>query len=45
MMALLNILPTWVVLLGRDLILSLAGGGPPPSSPLAPRSTQAPAPR
>ena len=25
-MALMNILPTWVVLLGRDLILSLAGG-------------------
>ena len=26
-MALINILPTWVVLLGRDLILSLAGSG------------------
>jgi hypothetical protein len=25
-MALINILPTWVVLLGRDLIRSLAGG-------------------
>ncbi len=25
-MALLNILPTWVVLLGRDLILALGGG-------------------
>jgi MotA/TolQ/ExbB proton channel family protein len=25
-MALLNILPTWMVILGRDLILSLAGG-------------------
>jgi hypothetical protein len=37
MMALLNILPTWVVLLGRDLILTLAGG-PPPASSLAPRS-------
>ena len=30
-MALINILPTWVVLLGRDLIRSLAGGPPPPS--------------
>jgi hypothetical protein len=27
-MALVNILPTWVVLLGRDLILSLGGGEP-----------------
>jgi hypothetical protein len=27
-MALINILPTWVVLLGRDLILSLGGGEP-----------------
>ena len=26
-MALINIFPTWVVLLGRDLILSLGGGG------------------
>lgn len=26
LMALLNILPTWVVLLGRDLLLALAGG-------------------
>ena len=29
-MALVNIFPTWVVLLGREIILSLAGG--PPSS-------------
>lgn len=27
MMALVNLFPTWIVLLGRDLILSLAGGG------------------
>lgn len=27
-MALVNILPTWVVILGRDLILSLGGGEP-----------------
>jgi hypothetical protein len=27
-MALVNILPTWMVLLGRDLILSLGGGQP-----------------
>jgi hypothetical protein len=27
-MALINIFPTWVVLLGRDLILSLSGGDP-----------------
>ena len=31
-MALLNILPTWVVTTGRDLILAL-GGGPPPDEP------------
>lgn len=31
-MALLNILPTWVVTTGRDLILAL-GGGPPPNEP------------
>jgi hypothetical protein len=30
-MALLNILPTWVVTVGRDLILAL-GGGPPPDA-------------
>ena len=28
-MALMNILPTWVVGLGRDMIRSLAGGAPP----------------
>ncbi len=35
-MALINILPTWVVLLGRDLILSLGGSGPSASG--GPRS-------
>jgi hypothetical protein len=30
-MALLNIFPTWVVLVGRELILSLGGGEAPPS--------------
>ena len=30
-MALLNILPTWLVNVGRDLILTL-GGGPPPTN-------------
>lgn len=36
-MALINILPTWVVLIGRDLIQSLAGGfpTPPPTPPEA----------
>jgi hypothetical protein len=29
-MALINILPTWAVLVGRELILSLAGGEAPP---------------
>jgi hypothetical protein len=33
-MALVNILPSWVVLLGRDLILALSGG--PSSEELAP---------
>lgn len=28
-MALINLFPTWVVLLGRDLIVTLAGGTPP----------------
>ncbi len=32
-MALLNILPTWVVATGRDLILTLGGGPPPPGEP------------
>jgi hypothetical protein len=31
-MALINLFPTWMVLLGRDLILSLAGGSSSPSS-------------
>ena len=35
-MALLNILPTWIVLLGRDLIRSLAGHPEPPLVPLTP---------
>ncbi len=30
-MALINILPTWTVLLGRDLIRALAGGPTPPN--------------
>jgi hypothetical protein len=29
LMALINILPTWVVLVGRDMIRTLAGGAPP----------------
>ena len=33
-MALLNILPTWVVTVGRDLILAVGGG--PPSTDAAP---------
>lgn len=33
-MALINILPSWVVLLGRDIIRSLGGDAPPPD-PLA----------
>jgi hypothetical protein len=28
-MALINLFPTWIVLLGRDMILSLGGGAPP----------------
>ena len=35
-MALVNILPTWVVLIGRELILSLGGGEPPRSEELPP---------
>jgi hypothetical protein len=35
-MALINILPTWVVLLGRDLILTLGGGGPSTSGEIRP---------
>ncbi len=32
-MALINILPTWMVIFGRDLILSLGGGAPPSGEP------------
>lgn len=32
-MALINILPTWIALVGRDLIRSLAGAAPPPKEP------------
>lgn len=35
-MALLNILPTWVVLLGRDLILAIASDGSAQTEDLAP---------
>jgi hypothetical protein len=35
-MALINMFPTWVVLLGRDLILSLGGRREPPSGELPP---------
>jgi MotA/TolQ/ExbB proton channel family len=34
-MALFNILPTWVVLIGRDLIRSLGGEAPAPDGPAA----------
>jgi hypothetical protein len=52
-MALLNILPTWIVMIGRDLILTLGGDAPaappappaaaqaPPGVPATPRSTPA----
>ena len=36
MMALINILPLWVVMLGRQLIQALAGGEPLPSGDLSP---------
>jgi hypothetical protein len=35
-MALFNILPSWVVLFGRDLILALGGGSPTASGDLPP---------
>jgi hypothetical protein len=35
-MALVNILPPWMILLGRDLILTLGGGAPPPPQGEAP---------
>lgn len=31
LMALINLFPTWIILVGRDLILSLGGGTPPAS--------------
>ena len=31
LMALINILPTWVVLVGRDMIRALGGASPPPA--------------
>src|SRR5207302_1001279 len=34
-MALINILPTWVVILGRDLIRTLAGEAEAPAEPAA----------
>jgi hypothetical protein len=34
-MAFLNILPSWVVIAGRNLIRSLAGVAPPPTAPAA----------
>jgi hypothetical protein len=39
-MALINILPTWIVLIGRGLILALSG--PPAVTPPAPPSSTAP---
>ena len=33
-MALINILPTWVVLVGRDVIMALGGGPAPSEEPL-----------
>jgi hypothetical protein len=36
LMALINILPTWVVLLGREVILFLGGGQASPSSEVLP---------
>ncbi len=35
-MSLINILPSWVVILGRDLILTLGGGGQSPSGEARP---------
>ena len=35
-MALINIFPTWIVLFGRDLILSLGGSGPSSSGEMRP---------
>jgi MotA/TolQ/ExbB proton channel family len=44
-MALINILPTWIVLVGRDIISTLGGGAPPeppPSEPPVAEVYQAP---
>ena len=38
LMALINILPTWVVLVGRDVIRTLGGASPPPKT--APESVR-----
>jgi MotA/TolQ/ExbB proton channel family protein len=35
-MAFINILPSWIVLVGRDLIKTLGGGTPPPPPEAAP---------
>ena len=35
-MALINILPTWVVLFGREIILALGGGEATPSGEMPP---------
>jgi hypothetical protein len=37
LMALINILPTWVVLVGRDVIRTLGGGSPVPPMAVAER--------
>ncbi len=42
-MALINILPTWVVLIGRDVISTLGGAQPPPAAPPAAQVYQSPA--
>jgi MotA/TolQ/ExbB proton channel family len=34
-MALLNILPTWIVLIGRDILLALGGGDAAPGDPVS----------
>jgi len=43
-MALINILPTWVVLVGRDLISTLGGGGPAKAAYVEPASEASPEP-
>jgi hypothetical protein len=46
-MALINILPTWIVIIGRDLIRTLAGdpAAPPPAEPSAAKAAPARAPQ